>query len=142
MSILKGVVTGATIAAVISIVPSRGICGNNGVIRGITLDESSKGIPHAKVIYHKLTTFTRDQFGHSKMADPGFSRIIIAESDGSFAMTQLAPGNYRVCAYGSEQGSIGNCQWDPTPVFQSCRWPDRFEPISCRTKGIYPDFQR
>jgi hypothetical protein len=87
-----------------------------GSISGTIVDEAGKPQPHVQVRCQKLNEFARDAGNRLVLRSPGFIKSVVAAEDGTFAIPDLPPGRYHLCAVGGRPTQLGSCEWGGVPV--------------------------
>jgi hypothetical protein len=87
-----------------------------GAISGTIVDEAGQPQPGAQLRCQKLTEYTRDIRGRMVLKEPGFVRSVVAGSGGKFALSDLPPGRYHLCAVGGRPNQVGSCEWGGVAV--------------------------
>ena len=87
-------------------------------ISGQVVDEAGKAIPGASVLLSKQNEYVRDVSGHRVLSEPGYRKLIKADSVGSFQTAGIVAGTYRVCALTASPAELSGCTWEAVPFFQ------------------------
>lgn len=89
-----------------------------GSITGTVVNEAGTPMPGAKVLYGKLSEYTRDRNGRPVLSASGFGKAVTSGSSGRFVLAGLPGGRYEICAYGSQPNQVGSCDWSGVGVVQ------------------------
>lgn len=87
-----------------------------GAISGTIVDEAGQPQPGAQLRCQKLTEYTNDIRGRMVLKEPGFVRSLAAGPGGRFALSDLPPGRYHLCAAGVRPNRVGSCEWGGVAV--------------------------
>ena len=87
-----------------------------GTISGVIVDEMGQPQQGALVTCQKLSEYARDDRGRAVLKEPGFVRSVEAGSGGTFAVSNLPPGRYHLCAVGARPNQVGSCEWTGVAV--------------------------
>lgn len=110
---------GMLLAAVLAAALSAGALlgqASPGAISGAIVDEAGEPQPGAQLRCQKLTEYTRDVRGRMVVREPGFVRSVAAGPGGKFALPDLPPGRYHLCAIGGRPNQVGSCEWGGVAV--------------------------
>ncbi len=89
---------------------------DSGSISGSVLLDKQKGLAKAVVVYNKVIKLGRDSKGSTVELEPHVSGTVLTESDGSFLVKSLSPGQYSLCALPVEANQIKSCDTLSTSV--------------------------
>jgi hypothetical protein len=87
-----------------------------GAVSGIVVDETGQPQPGAQLRCQKLSEFARDTRERRVLTQPGFVRSVAAGPGGRFAVADLPPGRYHLCAGGIRPNQVGSCEWGGVAV--------------------------
>jgi Carboxypeptidase regulatory-like domain len=82
-----------------------------GTISGVVVDDSGNPISGASVVYRSVPPLTVSASGKLAHSGPVVSAYVSTSADGAFALENLPPGNYNLCAYGVTAADLGSCEW-------------------------------
>lgn len=89
-----------------------------GAISGTIVDEAGQPQSGAQLRCQKLNEYTRDIRGRMVLKEPGFVRSVAAGPGGRFALSDLPPGRYQLCAAGVRPNQVGSCEWGGVAVIE------------------------
>lgn len=113
---IRGIVT--LVALVIASAAALPGQAGTGVISGAVVDEAGMPQSGAQLRCQKLDEYTRDVRGHMALKEPGFVRSVAAGPGGAFALSDLPPGRYHLCAVAGRPNQVGSCEWGGVAVIQ------------------------